>query len=827
MIKVDNQKIVQRVARQTYGSNRKRNIMTILAVILTTFLIVSVIGIGIAYWQMIAERQIKMNGMDYDIELSEPTEAQVTTAKKMNLVKDAGVCVKCAILDSANGKKLSKVQLYWLDNTCWEKQCLPALDVLTGNYPQKEDEILLSAEALRDMGITAPKIGMSIDVTYFPLTGELSDEEHNSYTFRLSGYYTDFTGNSRGYVSDAFYKTTGANQTDFTQGTLKLTLKNPVYSQKTILSMQEEFKLRNQQYLAADYDSISEFIKFAVVLAGVLVLIFVSAYLFIYNTLYISVTKDIRYYGQLKTIGMTSVQIRGVIYRQALWNGSFGIPAGLLLGYMVSKKLIPIVMQIQNPDMAATASFTYYPPLFLMATVFASVTIFISSRKPAKMAGNCSPIEAVRFIEETRKSSRSENGLSSMAWRNMFRDKKKAMFVLGSFIVSMTIFFTVNVVIKGNDSKSILNQIYSYDISFVNETVPEDAKHTITEEDVKQIRALEGIENARAVYSSYIKLPYQEDVFGSFYKELYQSRYAPGDYEKDILTYKNNQDIHGFFDSKIIGVDDTQLNILLKEANLNMDMEKFHNGEIALTSDFITIRPEDALGKQVSFSLRDTEQTQTVQIAGIVQDPSEFASGYTPVIIVSHEWYEKIVSDPIIELVYTDYASSLDKETEHKVKEVFAGSKNVSVNSKLSRYNDMLSSERQIRILGNGIGLIIAFLAILNYINIMTAGVYNRKREFATLESIGMTSKQIQSVLVKEGLGYAGISIVFSLLMGIPISFLVFQSMNIYRISYVIPVIPNLILFTSVILICLAVPVVVFMIANRGSVLERLREDEN
>lgn len=825
MIKVDNQHIVQKVAKQTYCANRKRNMITILAVILTTFLLISVIGIGIAYWQMISERQVKMNGMDYDLELSEPTEKQVQIAKDMDLVKYAGVCVKCAILDSANNRNVSKIQLYWLDDTCFQEQCLPAFDSMTGTYPAKEEEVLLSAEALRDMGVADPKIGMDINVTYTPLTGQLSDGTSVDDTFKLSGYYTDFTGNARGYVSTAFYQVTGAKQTDFTQGTLKVTLKNPFYDQKTILSMQKDFDLSHRQYLSADYDSIRGFIKTAAVLMGLLILIFLSGYLFIHNTLYISVSKDIRYYGQLKTIGMTSVQIKKVIYKQASWNACVGIPLGLLVGYLVSIKLIPAMLQIQNSEMAATASFTYYPLLFVLAAVFSMITIYASSRKPAHMAGNCSPIEAIRFTEGGVNASRSENGLSSMAWRNMFRDKKKAVFVLGSFIISMTIFFTINVVIKENDSKMILKELYSYDLRLVNETVPEEPKNTITEHNVKQIEALNGVAGTRSVYSAYIDVPYQEDVFGSFYKDLYQSRYAPGNYDEDMAMYKSKQDIHGFFDSKIIGIDDTELKIRLEEADLKIDINKFHKGEIVLTSDFITIRPEDAVGKTVSFSWNNTNQS--AQIAGIVDDPSEFASGCTPVLIVSKEWYEQMAADPVIELVYVDYTTSFDQTTEKQVKNIFAEAKDVSTNSKLSRYHDMLSSEKQIRVLGNGVGLIIAFLAILNYINMMVSGVENRKKEFATLESIGMTAKQIKRVLVKEGLGYAAISIFASLLVGIPVSYLVFQSMNLYQISYVVPILSNLILFGSITLVCVLVPSVIYSISNKGPVLERLRVSDD
>lgn len=61
----------------------------------------TIIGIGIGYWEMISERQMKMNGMDYDIEVSEPTEDQVNIARKSDLIKYAGISVKCAVIESA------------------------------------------------------------------------------------------------------------------------------------------------------------------------------------------------------------------------------------------------------------------------------------------------------------------------------------------------------------------------------------------------------------------------------------------------------------------------------------------------------------------------------------------------------------------------------------------------------------------------------------------------------------------------------------------------------------------------------------------------------
>ena len=197
MIKVDNKHIIRDVSKKTYNANKKRNLLTIFAIFLTTFSILTIIGIGIGYWKMISERQMKMNGMDYDIEVSEPIEDQVNIARNSDLIKYAGISVKCAVIESANDKILSKIQLYWIDEMCWEKQCLPAMDSLVGDYPQQKNEIMLSKEALRSMGINNPKIGMEIKVEYTALNQNSTDGNSQKINFILSGYYIDFSGDSR------------------------------------------------------------------------------------------------------------------------------------------------------------------------------------------------------------------------------------------------------------------------------------------------------------------------------------------------------------------------------------------------------------------------------------------------------------------------------------------------------------------------------------------------------------------------------------------------------------------------------------------------------
>lgn len=832
MIKVDNRKVVSEIASTTYKANKKRNMLTILAVILTTLLLTTIIGIGSSYYSTIAERSIRMNGMDYDIELSEPTDRQVEEVRSMESVEAAGILVKCAIVEQYREQSVGKLQLYWADSICWEKQCLPAFELMEGDYPQSADEIVLSRSALKVMGITSPELGMEIPLTYYFLSGK--EQINTTNYFRLSGYFRDYSGHERGFVSEKFYKESGAKQTDFTQGFLKISLKNSLYSRQDILDMQNAIGLENKQYLSADNDSISDFIKASCGLMGIMILVMISGYLFIFNTLYISISKDIRYYGQLKTIGMTSVQLKKIIYLQAFWDSVVGIPIGLCLGSGISVGLIPKVLELLNPSLNKNIVITVWPIVCVGAALFAAVTVFISCRKPAVIAGDASPIEAIRFT--TTGSSKQDRykesgGILSMAWTNIFRDKKQAAVILTSFALTLSVFIIVTVVIRENDAKRILNHVWGQDLKILNGTTLEGNKALITDDKVREVENIEGVSKVGRVYSEHITVPYQEEVFGEFYKKLYKSRYAPGNYEDDIEAYKKDENArYDMFSSRIIGLDEEAFHALNEGLGGVLDKKEFDAGEIAIAENFFDVTASDSIGKRVHFKIRDADNNEKEgsvmidAVCGSEQTPEFFAGGYTPGLIVSENYLRKLTGELYTELLNISYENPFDSDTENRVKAVFADEDQIIYESKLDEYQEMAKSEVQIKLLGSGFALVLALLAALNYINMIAAGIQNRNKELAVLESIGMTGKQIHKMLMLEGIGYAVISGLVSIAAGGIASYFVFMSLNTYEVGFSVPVLVNLVLFVIVLGICAVIPPMIYRGIKGKSVIERLRD---
>lgn len=842
MIKVKNSKVVSEIARTTYRGNRKRNLLTILAICLTTFMVTVIIALGISYWDTISMRMIRMEGMDYDIALSEPNENQVEIVRSMENVKAAGLEVKCGIIESYNGISLEKTRMYWIDKICLEQQSIPAMEYFEGCYPEAENEIMLSYSAAKSLGIDELKIGMKLKFKYYTLNNSDTEDEIIEKEFILSGYYKNYSGRNYAYISETFLKGTGVKQTDFTQGMLRISLKNPLYSETDIINMEKQVNKNdnNNQYISADYHTISNFCKTVAGLVIMLIIVFACGYLFIYNTLYISITKDIRYYGQLKTIGMTSKQLKAMIYKQALWNSLFGIPIGLVIGFVIVSTTVPTIIKLVNPVLTTDEIMTIHPWVYVIAVVFAFATNMISSRKPAIIAANSSPIEAVRYLPlknsrykhsskyarvQKRERVHKGGGLSSMALTNIFRDKKQAFIILLSFVIALSIFVIVNVVIKGKDAKSILDSRYSYDVQFINETILEENKNLLTDEKIAQIESIQGVKSVSKVTSTKVIVPYKEDVFAEFFKSLYASRYSPGNLEEGMKIYKENPE-SGMFAPRFIGIDEIVFDEINKSLGETLNKEAFKNGEIAVIDNFFMNGADEGMsGKIIEFFFPKDDKEHSIKIAAVVpRGPEYFAGGYVPNMIVSEKYAKKILGNTLTELINVVYDESYSQSTDDAVLAAFKNNKQVSNSSKLERYQEMRTSEMQVKIIGNTIALIIALLALLNYVNMMAASVQNRAKEFATLESIGMTSVQLKKVLAYEGVGYAVISIILSLLIGIPTSVLVFNSMNIDKVSYVLPWLSNGILIVVTLILCTVVPVMIYQKTKRESIVDRLRK---
>lgn len=319
-------------------------------------------------------------------------------------------------------------------------------------------------------------------------------------------------------------------------------------------------------------------------------------------------------------------------------------------------------------------------------------------------------------------------------------------------------------------------------------------------------------------------------MYGEYYKELYQSRYTPGDYDKDMKMYKRQPDYNNnMFSCRIAGIDDLEFERLNQMLEAPLDKEAFENGEIAVASKIFMEGDNGIVGKKVNFSIPNVDnlsKEETIEIGALSDYPAYYAAGYSPDLIISDDYFEKLVQQPLIEMIKIDYEEAFSENTEDSIMNLIKDNRALSVDSKLNRYSEMKNSENQITVLGGSIGLIVMLLAISNYLNMMSASVQNRSKEFAVLESIGMTRNQIKKMVASESLCYAILSIVVAIIIGVPASYFVFENFNIYGIPFSFPIANNMVLFLIIIMICIVSTLLILRKTKNESIIELLRQDE-
>lgn len=184
-----NKSAVKRVEKGMMKANRTRNLFAVFAIVLTTFMITTVFSLGINYMENMKLMQVRTAGTTADVSLAMPTAEQEQQIKDLEYVKTVGTQYMVGSVAEKNdeGRELS-IAIQYYDTTEWEKHYQEAIKDLEGKYPASENEIMLSEDALSQLGITDPKLNMEIPLSYYDKNGQQEK------TFTLSGWFHSYTG---------------------------------------------------------------------------------------------------------------------------------------------------------------------------------------------------------------------------------------------------------------------------------------------------------------------------------------------------------------------------------------------------------------------------------------------------------------------------------------------------------------------------------------------------------------------------------------------------------------------------------------------------------
>ena len=829
MLKNPNQKVIRRMAVNTLKINRRRTVTLFLAVLLSSFMIFTIFTVGESYFRLQKIQNMRMSGAKFDAIMYGVTDEQRQMCESNPDIVQTGTAGVCGWVEATDQDSTPDVGLIWADDGYWNKMMQPVIETLEGSYPTAFDEIMVTKSALKECGYENLGVGDSITMTYGTYDGMTEG------TFRISGIWDGYGAKKVFYVSKAFYDQSGWSLSKAASGRYYMTFKQKLMTKKAQNAFIKSMKLGKQQNLFFNSD-FGEAVQILAGLGGLIAVTCLCAYLLIYNIMYLSVAGKIRYFGLLQTVGMTERQIKKLLKEQMLLIGTAGIVSGYVAGGMVSFFLIPLIVKTMGirKKYVGSAMVRFHPVILLATIVLVGVTIHLASRKPAKMAANISPIEALGYRPIRRKKKIRKFGkgtiVGKLSREQFAKDKKRTAVVLVSLAASLSVYLCVVTMLDSQAARTIVSNYMDTDLVIKNDTAYKenaaDRRDILDENLLKEIRKNAGVSEVHPMVYTEITVPWEPDFAEMWMKEFY-AKWMSIPYEQEKEEYQKHPENFG---SSMIGIDEQEFEYLNKTLKNPMDKEDFLSGKVCIIyKNGLDLADAEITGKEVTCALRgDQEKMKSFTIAGVTNEVYYTALlGYPPTIITSDRVVKAFAENSITLKMSVKYKKEYDRATEQSILNLLEendGAKDFSWKSKIEEADEIERAQGNMPQIGIGIVLILAFIGIMNYINTFVVNIQSRMTELSVMESIGMTPGQLLGMLVREGALYAGGAWTITLTAGMGITYLFYEAMNYRKVAFSVPILPVIFAAGISLLVCILVPVAAWKgMERKGTVVERIK----
>lgn len=853
----NNREVIRMLARESYRANRSRNRILTTAVAFTVMMLFCVFSLAIGKISTDCLLYIRNAGTAAYTMLERANEAQKKEIDALPYIRDTGFDVVFGYTEEYSCEVM--------DKATWEIMQKPAYSHIHGTYPEEKDEIMLSMRALNGMGITDPEVGMEIHDRI-----QLADGNEMDGTFRLSGFYTEYMDPTitvpAGYFSKEFYDTLDVDTDQSTillirqaDGITDEDIMRRLYTDVTMRDDSQQFLGGNSFTWQAVYDLAGGF-GMAAFLA---LLILAGAGMLLYNVMHISISRDIRQYGLLKTMGATKSQLERIVFRQTVYTVLWGCLAGAAAGSVITVTVIPGLLSgmYLHGLGDASAMIAFRPWLLLPAVCFGAAVTFVSAALAVNRAAGMSPVEAVKYTGQTVRHVRRTKGKKSgakpaeegikddrdgivlMAWRNLFRVRKRFFITVVSLLLGITVSLGAVVLTRGTDETNRINyKRPDFSVEVMMNAMSVDAYHSdqifFPQEIQDKILNLRGVIGSRIARGGYGRISLDEEAIQVF-----------------VGTAGSEAETSPFVVQVVSDEWLAQLEAFAEEEKLDLDVESVRKGEGLIFLHYRALsqieeeKGREDIGKEMTLTDLDGNGAQTMRFAGYLDclksglpDLNNTAIG--PGIIyflAGEEGFQKLglteqtfeieleadpEYEPALKATLTritgDYNRSHDLISESS-NEVKLGSLNMYAKSdELEARKEYISSSRTAM---GALCILLILMGLVNYVNVTLTGLAMRRKEFAVLESIGMTRRQLKRMLLLEGVFYSLIITVLLLTAGTGALY-AFGAVMDEKIVYFVfryPAAETAVCIILLFVICTAVPLILFWKTERESVVERLK----
>lgn len=855
MKNVANRKIVRTLSIRTMKEKKWKNLIAILAIALTSLLFTALFTVGSSMIESIQEGTFRQIGTSAHGGYKYLTKEEYEKIKAAGGYRDISYDI---IAGFGVNPELNAIQTevrYAEDAAAKWSYSYPQEGVM----PRKINECAASSKVLEALGVPL-KVGEKVAIS-ISTHDKNGNEKVLQEEFVLSGFwYSNDASHAQEFwvsrewldenvdlLEQNYYKRMEEKGLFHSEGSIQaaiwLNSSFDIESQMKELTeragyTEEELRSSvNWGYGAAKVDGVT-----LMLCIGFLGIIILSGYLIIYNIFYINVSTDIRYYGLLKTLGTTCRQLRRMVRIQAFGLSAIGIPLGLFCGWFVGKGLMPAVYAGIDTDEVQKIALN--PWIFMFSALFSLLVVYISCIKPCRLAARISPIEAVRYVENTGYKKKEKKSARVSPWRlavaNMARNKRRAVIVIVSLSLSMILINGTYCMVKGFSFDQyvetyLLSDIQVSHYSALNMSLSESDYEAVTPEAAAEIEAVPGVEQVYTVENKtgLVTLSGEmvEKLTAYYASEAAEESGMKGRAYMDLVVEEiaKNAETNGS-----VYIIPENLFSYLTFVEGEFVPEKFEQGGYALLLEDINtngwIKPGDRLTLGSYDHGDEDTPSKELEIMAVADFPSALS---TRSLIAGG--IRLLLCEKDFEELY-DTKGSLHASIE--VKEGMEKEAGEAIQGLISeKYPDLVMVTKEILkkefakenqmfyVVGGLLGFILAVIGVLNLINAMITSILARKQEFAMMQAVGMTGKQLERMLTMEGLWYGGWTLLISATLGNMISYglLYMLSQNMAYFEWGFHILPTLASIPVMGLLSVLLPVICYHTLCKRSIIERLR----
>ena len=844
--------ILNRLTIKNLRLNKKRTIVTIIGIILSTALMVG-IGLLFSSFQDLMIRDTIGYSGKYEAKYNDVDLIKLNDIKNKNFTYFYEKPIGFSKIESSNEYKP------YMYITSVNREYFDELKLIEGDIPKNENEIVISNHVITNGGLDY-KVGDIVTFTYGSrnidgnitlANNELVDGEflttEGTHTYKIVGIVD--RSNFESYSASGYTAFTVDVNSD--NGNVNLYVmfnknKNIIkQSEKLAKELNYNSDINYNSTLLALYGE-STYSNVMSSMGGMMIimlsLVSIGCIIVIYNSFAISVMERKKEFGLLSSIGATKRQLSHTVFFEAVVVGVIGIILGILGAYIGIGCVILIINNLIS-DMLEYKLYLVTNPLFIIIPViFMIVVIGVSAFIPSRRASKVSPIEAIRQNDDIKinkkkiKTSKLVNKLfgieGEIALKNIKRNKKKYRVTIVSLFISIVLFISFSSYMNYtlNTASSVMGEVpYDYQISYFGDDNNKEALDKINEivksSDVKEYVSY-SVGNLSIIgnytysdeYLDFYKSAYGDDGIKALNNLKYQSIYILVLDDNSYNKYK-----------KLIGLDKDSVILLNRfkgvsygnNKRVNYDIPVINNGNIN-----IKICNFDDDEENVDTTKYCNKNIDNIFVTNKSFDLiEEFSYMDDFKLIVNKKLYDNI-SD--IDISYTqfniisDNTNNIDKLTKDLDK--YNNVNYINIKESMKQANNLILV---VKILMYGFISLVTLIGVTSVFNTISTSMALRKREFAILRSIGLTRGGFNKMLFFESLFFGMKSLIFALPVSIGVTILIHYSLaDMVNIStIIIPWEAIIISIVSVFIIVLLTMMYSSSKIKKHNIIEQIREE--